>query len=89
MSSICDCNQGRLPCTCDKSLPRPLSFWERFASRSGAHPLATLPAPAENLNDAIRNTVSALGSTHDKMLRAKLGHHLDTLLAAQVKEFAQ
>lgn len=84
MTSICDCNQGRLPCTC-KPAPRALTFWERFTNRAGPHPLAALPAPAENLNDAIRNTVTAIGSTHDKMLRAKLGHHLDALLAAQAR----
>lgn len=86
MTSICDCNQGRLPCNCDKTTPRPLSFWERFAHRAQPHPLAALPMPVENLNDAIRNTVTAIGSTHDKMLRAKLGHHLDDLLSAQ-KQF--
>lgn len=69
-----------------RTVPRKLSFWERFNSRAGPHPLAALPAPAENLNDAIRNTVTAIGSTHDKMLRAKLGHHLDALLAAQARE---
>lgn len=73
----------------EPQLPRSLSFWERFTNRAGPHPLAALPAPAENLNDAIRNTVTAIGSTHDKMLRAKLGHHLDALLAAQARELIQ
>jgi hypothetical protein len=77
-----------LSCNC-KPLPRALSFWERFTNRAGPHPLAALPAPTENLNDAIRNTVAAIGSTHDKMLRAKLGHHLDALLTAQARELTQ
>lgn len=64
-------------------------FWERFTNQAGPHPLAALPTPRENLNDAIRNTVTAIGSTHDKLFRVKLGHHLDALLAAQARELTQ